>query len=517
MIKRKNIEKLLKKLPDHVKIDLSTYVNLTTKAKFIDNEFGEWWTKPTYVLKGCGHPRRKYYNIGKNKTLTLDDINKKLPKYVQIDFSTYKGVSIKAKFIDEEHGEWWALPSNVFNSHGHPNRGKDISAEKQRTKVSEITDKLPENLTMVISTYKNMNTNALFIDSEYGEWWAPPIRVLRTLRHPKKTFESRYLKIDEILKRLEPHIQLDVSTYTNVTTKARFIDEKYGEWWVMPYKVFQGSNHPSRYANNSKSELELLKFIGDITKSDNIGKFKKKYEIDVYVPDFEIGFEYHGLYWHNSDNTEKNYHMDKRIYFHGMDITLIQIYADEWAHKSDIVKSIIKSKLGMSDTKYYARTLSIKDVLSKEASGFLKENHLMGEYKSAKHVGLFDKDVLVSLISYKKHKDGIDISRFCNKLNSSVAGGLSRLLKEIERRESPKFIQSWVDLRYGTGDSLLSVGFEYSHASLGWKWTDNHMTYNRLYCRANMDQRKLSEKEHAEEMKLVKIYDAGQALFIKKF
>ena len=75
---------------------------------------------------------------------------------------------------------------------------------------------------------------------------------------------------------------------------------------------------------------------------------------------------------------------------------------------------------------------------------------------------------------------------------------------------------SFVDLRYGNGSSLLKAGFELKGITLGWKWTDFKSTYNRLRCRANMDDRKLTEKEHANELGLYKIYDAGQAKFIKE-
>ena len=76
---------------------------------------------------------------------------------------------------------------------------------------------------------------------------------------------------------------------------------------------------------------------------------------------------------------------------------------------------------------------------------------------------------------------------------------------------------SWVDLRYGNGDSLKKVGFKIEKETLGWKWTDLHNTYNRLKCRANMDERCLTQAEHASELGWVKIYDAGQRLYAKNF
>ena len=75
-------------------------------------------------------------------------------------------------------------------------------------------------------------------------------------------------------------------------------------------------------------------------------------------------------------------------------------------------------------------------------------------------------------------------------------------------------ITSFVDLRYGSVKSLQKMGFTHVSTSLGWKWTDYQNTFNRLHCRANMDERSLTQEDHAKELKLVKIYDAGQAKLI---
>ena len=87
----------------------------------------------------------------------------------------------------------------------------------------------------------------------------------------------------------------------------------------------------------------------------------------------------------------------------------------------------------------------------------------------------------------------------------------------IKKSNDIEYILSFVDLRYGNGKSLESIGFTRESVSLGWKWTDGCSTYNRLWCRANMDERKLSEREHADELGWYKIYDAGQAKYILTF
>jgi hypothetical protein len=121
-------------------------------------------------------------------------------------------------------------------------------------------------------------------------------------------------------------------------------------------------------------------------------------------------------------------------------------------------------------------------------------------------------------MSYRLVGRRLIIERLSSELDTVVIGGFSKMLSYLERNLYGKYdeIHYWVDLRYGVGSFLLQHGFKKDHDVLSWKWTDNKATYNRLACRANMDSRCLSEKEHAKELKWSKIYDAGQRLYIKK-
>ena len=53
--------------------------------------------------------------VGRIKTVCGD--------IVVIDFSTYAGVKIKARFIDKDFGEFWIRPGCIFRGRNHPKRG----------------------------------------------------------------------------------------------------------------------------------------------------------------------------------------------------------------------------------------------------------------------------------------------------------------------------------------------------------------------------------------------------------
>jgi hypothetical protein len=102
--------------------------------------------------------------------------------------------------------------------------------------------------------------------------------------------------------------------------------------------------------NNSDFENKVYEYIKNLPyNGDVINKYRgfKKYEIDIYLPDLKIGFEFNGLYWHCESKLGKNYHSDKQIFFKKNGIKIYNIWEDDWDFKKDILKSQIKNWLGL--------------------------------------------------------------------------------------------------------------------------------------------------------------------------
>ena len=241
-------------------------------------------------------------------------------------------------------------------------------------------------------------------------------------------------------------------------------------------------------------------------------------EVDIYIRPLYLAIEYNGLYWHHyKPGDDKERHLKKRELLNKHGIECIQINEDEWLHKKEIIKSILLSKFKKTPRKVYGRHCKIKSLTGQEAANFLQANHLMGPHKASKALALYlSSGEIVAALTYRIQGDELEISRFCSVLNTQVLGGLTKLLAAV-LKDSPNInrVISWVDLRYGNGKSLERNGFHREKVTLGWKWTDFEQTYNRLRCQANMDERCLSEAEHAKELGWARIYDAGQALYAK--
>jgi len=236
----------------------------------------------------------------------------------------------------------------------------------------------------------------------------------------------------------------------------------------------QYCNKHKNHASSSKLEKEIYEYIKNDLKIKNIIRNTKLIispkEIDIYLSDYKIGIEFDGIWYHSElAGTEKKYHLMKTDMCESKGIQLFHIFENEWIYKQDIVKSILRAKLGKLDNKVYARKCIIKEVETKEKTKFLNSNHIQGACGSRINLGLYYEDELVSLMTFGSRKiSGVvhfELLRFCNKLNTSVVGGSSRLFKYfISNYEYDKII-SYADRRYSNGNMYNVLGFKLSHKS----------------------------------------------------
>lgn len=272
-------------------------------------------------------------------------------------------------------------------------------------------------------------------------------------------------------------------------------------------------NNKSPFSEKSSLEREFESKTGILF-------FNKKILDGVnYRPDFKINdsiyVDVDGLVVHSEVFCKDNRrHFNKRRYFESSGLRLFQFREDEVKTKMPVIQSILNSHLGLTK-RVYARSCSFKEIKYQTYKTFVEANHLQGAGPNCKAYGLFFKEELVQVLGIRytnKTKQVAEITRFCSKLDLSIVGGFSKLLKNTIKSNSFKKIRTFADLRYSYGKVYVNCGFSPIRDTLGWRWTDGVSTFNRLTCKADKTTN-ISEKEEALGRNLVKIYDAGQRLF----
>ena len=273
----------------------------------------------------------------------------------------------------------------------------------------------------------------------------------------------------------------------------------------------------------SKWQLEIMSYVAGLGVSAIIDDRRtiSPLELDISIPSHSFSIECNGLYWHSQDYTHHWMHQYKTDLTRKLGIKLMHLFEDEWRNKSEIIKSMIKSRLGKT-THVYARSLTVSKVSQTESAAFFAHNHIDGSVKSSVTIGLRDrKGTLLLAMSLrrphqKKWKDYVEVARFATLQGHTVVGGLSRLSThslKLEILKEKSGLMSYMDTRHGgDGSSYINSGWQhFGETGVRFWWTDYDSRFDRFKFRARDG---LTEKEVAKLAKVKKIHGCKNLVFV---
>lgn len=263
---------------------------------------------------------------------------------------------------------------------------------------------------------------------------------------------------------------------------------------------------------------EYIKSLGfDVVEDKFYSWFggERGQQIDIFVPELNLGVEYNGLYFHATSGSSRgkgyNYHQQKTDIAREHGVTLFHIWEQDWQTpiKREIIKSQLAYKLHANNIRHiYARKTIVGDVSVSEAEAFLDENHIQGGVSAYGEFrkGLFYNGELVALMTFGHHRFSKDsnweLIRFTNKTFTDVVGGASKLLKQFTDTHPGETVISYAnnDFAHGVEGSMYArLGFELiGHTQPGYHWV-NPKTFEVL------------NRQRVQPKKLVK-YSAGEAI-----
>lgn len=282
--------------------------------------------------------------------------------------------------------------------------------------------------------------------------------------------------------------------------------------------------------NISGKEVLLYKLIKDVYEGEIIQSYKlNNKEIDVYIPDLKIGFEFNGVRWHSELFLSNDYHKNKTDLCEKNNIRLIHIFEDDFDFKFEIVKSIIKNIFN-SSKRIFARQTTISEITDKNlVKTFLNKNHLQGFVNTNINYGLFHQGELVSIMTFMKtrkvlnkntQQDEYELIRFCNKVGLSIVGGASKLFKKFIKEYDPQSVLSYCDISWANGDLYSNLGFKligttkpnYFYVINGKK--ENRINYQKHKLVKKGYDKNLTEVEIMSNLGYYRIFNCGNKKYV---
>lgn len=207
---------------------------------------------------------------------------------------------------------------------------------------------------------------------------------------------------------------------------------------------------------SSRIEKELLVFIESIYQGKIISRYKLDgKELDIFLPEINLGFELNGLWWHSELFKQKNFHRDKSIFFDQRGVNIYHIWEDDWLFKREIVESIIRHKLKITPHKLGAKFCSVKELPTKDAVAFLVKNSIDFCPNFTFCLSLYHDQEIVAIMCFKEN----ELLNFCTKLSFAVYGAFSKLLKCFSRKFKYDQIISHSNNAMFSGSSFRVLNF----------------------------------------------------------
>jgi len=501
----------------HIKVDVRCDNCKEEKSIMFYNYINNVKKQDTYLCKKCKHIKTEKTNMkkyGVRSTLQTENVIKKtkqhnLEKYGVEHYSQTE--EFKNKLIEknlEKYGTEWFFQSDEYKS-----IKKNLFIEKYGVEFYSQTEDFNEKVKSTslerygVEHYsKTSNFKETIKNNTIEKYFNKNINIL-------DIFEN-----DILIKCEKNHIyKIDKNLLKN---RLRFNVEPCLECNPINSSV-------------SDKEIKLYEFIkenydGKIITSDRTVLNGK--ELDIYLPDLKLAFEFNGVYWHNELNKENDYHLNKTEDCLNNNIQLFHVWEDDWVYKQEIIKSMILNKLNKTKNKIYARKTEIREIENNSMiRTFLDENHLQGFVGSKIKLGLFYKNELVSLMTFGKKRiisntpslnDEYELLRFCNKINTNVVGSASKLFNYFTKKYKPNEIISYADRSHSQGNLYKTLGFNFNKKTQpNYYYIINGIRYHRFNFRKDVlikqgfDKNK-TEHEIMFERKIYRVYDSGSLKYI---
>ncbi len=453
---------------------LVEYINSYTKVKIICPVHGVFEQRPSDHMRNIGCSKCS----GKSPLTTIEFINRSTAIHGnRYDYSLteYYRSKSKVKIVCPLHGIFEQTPNDHLYG-----KGCNGCAGAKRYNTTEFINKanIIHNFKYdySLSNYINSTVKIKIICKEHGLFDQLPsshifgngCNYCATINRATKCKDT----INEFINKANfvHNNKYDYSLveYDNSKSKVIIICPEHGIFEQKPNGHINGQGCPRCINIISSQECEICNQIDEhniqYIKSDRIILVGK--ELDIYIPSHNIAIEFNGIYWHSEGNGKsRQYHLNKTKECYDKNIQLLHIFENEWLdnNKKEIWKSIIDNKLGICSQKIFARKCQINGVDNKTVKQFLLTNHLQGHVNSTINIGLYYENELVSLMTFGKSRYNknyqYELIRFCNKINTVIIGGASKIFKYFIRNYNPESLISYADLRYSNGTLYEKLGF----------------------------------------------------------
>lgn len=331
-------------------------------------------------------------------------------------------------------------------------------------------------------------------------------------RKNRENFKNK--RLPDLLKKL--NISL-LSEYIGATEDYKFQCLKcktiFTNSWANVLQYYKCPTCFPRYQHWSVAEKEIAEYIKTIIPNKiilNNRKILNGKELDIYIPDLKLAFEYNGLYWHSENvGFPPEYHLTKSNMCRDKNINLIHIYEDEW--RDETKKIITKNKIKCLLNPKIFSNFEIMPINQKTFIDFCTIN-LQETNEANNYYGLYTAGEFVSVIGITKNK----ILTFSTNNKYSKLLCLKCFINYLNFTK----IFLHIDLNWDNYNIVTKLGFKpYNNINIGFTYRrqtkNGWQLLNENIAKKLVSKSGLEEFEYCNKFYWNKLWDCGNMIFVK--
>lgn len=270
--------------------------------------------------------------------------------------------------------------------------------------------------------------------------------------------------------------KFEILSYTDKTFKIK--DLRNDTYFYIPISILRdrlkwNNTEISTIINpiNNKCvsglELKLRQWLEtlNIKMEFNTKNLIPPYEIDIYLPDFNLAIEFNGFYWHSDKFVNKDYYFNKTIKCKNKGIELIHIFENDWINNEDIIKSIILKKLNL-----ITKTINFKDLTCDfefNSSDFIRTNSIK-KVKLYNNLNFNYKNKVICVLNYIVVDNKLIIYEICENIHYKIKNIINELMNYIHNNFKINKIFYYADNNFSEETPYINEGFIYHKTIENW-------------------------------------------------
>lgn len=215
----------------------------------------------------------------------------------------------------------------------------------------------------------------------------------------------------------------------------------------------------------SKMQHSVSEFIDEIRPDlkiqENVkGLCRGRREVDIYIPELEVAFEFNGVRWHSSRFNKSSPTHEKEADCSAKGIDLYTIWDDDWSTRRGVIQRWISQILGEKDQMAYDPSMCIVSEVSTEtAQRFLDSYHPMGFVRGTIYVGLVYGGNLSSVAVFEYRHDGPECTLLRYASCKDIPGGFTRIQEYVVNNTGIPEMSATISLECDKGKYLVDAGW----------------------------------------------------------